>query len=100
MFLIACAGEAAVPMGPTAVIETEPANLLKLVKVTLELALVTADNFRLLGLAVTVKPVIETLLMKVDQQDPKLWQDPDELLWYSPATHTTLGSTGSNAAPK
>ena len=100
MFLATCAGDAVMPGEPFAVIETEPANPLKLVKVTLELAPEIADNLSELGLADIVNPVIDTLLMNVDQHDPKLWQDPVELSWYSPATQTTVGSAGSSAAPK
>jgi hypothetical protein len=99
-FLSAVAGDAVTPVELVAVIETGPVKPLRLVKVTLEVLLETEDSRIELGVAETVNPTVDMLPMNVDQHDPKVWQDPVELSWYSPATHATVGSAGSSAAPK
>lgn len=99
-FLTACAGDDAKPVELIVAIETEPVNPSRLASVTLEFPLETDDSLRESGLAETVNPTIEALPMNVDQHDPKVWQDPVELSWYSPATQTTVGSAGSSPAPK
>ena len=99
-FELAWAGDTDTPVGLVVVIETWPAKPPLLVRVMLEFLPATADRLRELGLAAIVKPVVVALPMNVDQQDPKVWQDPVVTLWYSPANHTVEGSDGSSPAPK
>jgi hypothetical protein len=89
---------------------TVPANPLTLVRVMLELTVDPAADANVEGFEAILKSRTTFMLeMKVDQHGPAMntccevttWGQIEVALeWYSPATHTRVGSLGSTPAPK